>query len=718
MANTTTIQWAWGQNQTLSFDPSVDKLDFGWFQSGQFSITEVNGSVVISIPSNQQSYTLSGVSLSALSTANIIAKDAGTTQAWSDVFASHTTPPVVPVVPTPVPTPVVDPVVTPTPSPTPTPTPSSGTVTAVTWAWGSHKEIAFNPATDKLDFGWNFQSGQFTVKESNGSTVINIPSNEQTITLKGVTLASLHASNFASNDASVITYISGAISGAASTTNNATDTSGSSNTVTPVVPSVVPTDSTTNGGTSTTTPVDTSGTATDTGSHAGTTAYANAWVSGQVYTAGERVSFGDKVYTAKWWTQNETPVSGSSTAAVWEFVGYMNTTPVAPDAPAHLYAASVGDHATMLVWDPAVINGVGTISGYGVYQDGLLIGKTQSTYFKATGLDASSTHTFTVEAYDEAGTSLHATPISVTTHEAGSLGFDQVFSPYIDMSLSKSQSLAQIVHDSGVSDITLAFMLNSGHDQVGWGGVGSVVNDGLPAGSSMHEQIAAVQQEGVNVRISFGGAVGSEPALQFSSAEALTGAYQSVMDRYHVNYLDFDIEGGAMANSAANHLRDEALVALQHNNPDLHVSFTLPVMPTGLTYEGINLLTQAKQDGVKIDTVNIMAMDYGAVADSGDMGQDAISAALATLNQMKQIGLDAKVGITPMIGINDVSSEVFTLEDASQLLAFAKDNPDVASIGMWSLGRDNNSVPTTTASPVASGVTQNEYDFSKTFTVL
>lgn len=703
MANVTTIQWAWGQNQTVKFDPVVDKLDFGWFQAGQFTVQEVNGSVVISIPSNQQSYTLSGVTLSELSAGNVVAKDAGTLQAWSEALASQGGASGSNIVtPTPTPAPVVD------PSPTPVPSPASSTVTAVNWAWGSHKEIAFNPATDKLDFGWNFQSGQFTLTESNGSAVIHIPSNDQSYVLKGVSLASLHASNFIANDASTLTYLRGVLNGDGSTE------SGSIAPVTPVAP-VDTSSGTSAGGAANGDGAATGGSGTSTDTAGTGAAYASAWVSSQVYTAGERASFGDKVYQAKWWTQNETPVSGTGTVAAWEFVGYMNTTPVAPDVPVNLHVASVGDHTAMLVWDPAVVNGVGTVSGYGVYQDGVLIGKTQGTYFKAEGLDASSTHTFTVEAYDEAGTSLQAAPVSVTTHATNALGFDQVFSPYIDMSLSKSQSLAQIVHDAGVSDVTLAFMLNSGTDQVGWGGVGTLQNDGLPAGSSMHEQISSVQQQGVNVRISFGGAVGAEPALQFSTADALANAYQAVMDRYHVSYLDFDIEGGAMANSAANHLRDEALVTLQQNNPDLHVSFTLPVLPTGLTYEGINLLTQAKQDGVKVDVVNIMAMDYGAVADSGDMGLDAINAALATINQLKQIGLGAKVGITPMIGINDVQTEVFTLEDASQLLAFAKDNPDVASIGIWSLGRDNNTTSVTYASPVASGVAQSEYEFSSIF---
>lgn len=71
----------------------------------------------------------------------------------------------------------------------------------------------------------------------------------------------------------------------------------------------------------------------------------------------------------------------------------MNTTPVSPDAPGNLHAASIGDHTVMLVWDPAVVNGVGTVSGYAIYQDGVLIGKTEGTYFKAPGLDATSAHT-------------------------------------------------------------------------------------------------------------------------------------------------------------------------------------------------------------------------------------------------------------------------------------------------------------------------------------
>ena len=42
-------------------------------------------------------------------------------------------------------------------------------------------------------------------------------------------------------------------------------------------------------------------------------------------------------------------------------------------------------------------------------------------------------------------------------------------------------------------------------------------------------------------------------------------------------------------------------------------------MPEGLTQDGVNLVADAKKNGVKISAVNIMAMDYGR-SFSGDMG--------------------------------------------------------------------------------------------------
>jgi hypothetical protein len=55
-----TVGYNYGQHQNLPFNPAVDKLDFVWFQTNEFSVSEVAGSVVITINNNGgQTYTSS-----------------------------------------------------------------------------------------------------------------------------------------------------------------------------------------------------------------------------------------------------------------------------------------------------------------------------------------------------------------------------------------------------------------------------------------------------------------------------------------------------------------------------------------------------------------------------------------------------------------------------------------------------------------------------------
>lgn len=690
---TTTITWAWGTNALISFDPSVDVLDFGWFQSGQFTISEVNGSVVISIPSNNQTYTLTGVTLDELSLSNIVAKDSSTVSAWTTALADSGSG-------------------------------SSGgdtggetggetggstggdtsghvgdgvaSVTTITWSWGSTTHLNFDTALDVLDFGW-FSADNFTISEVDGSTVITIPSNNQSYILTDVSLSELTIANISAKDASALAEWQTAITGATGGETGGGETGGGE----------------TGGG-------ETGGGETGGGETGGGTGeevdYADPWSATTVYVAGDEVSVGNEVYTANWWTQGDDPATHSGGAGfVWTFTGYMDTTPVVPDAPDDIRATGVSDDAFTLRWDAAEVDGVGTVSGYEIYQDGTLIGTTSSTYYKVTDLDAATTYSYTVVAIDEAGASAPSDVISVTTDaEDTSSSGDKSFSPYVDMSLTTSQDLVQMVEDAGLEAVTLAFVLSSGTDTIGWGGSGTIANDTLSNGSTISSIVSELQANGVDVTISFGGANGQEAASTFSSVDALVAAYQSVIDTYGVTKLDFDIEGAAIADTEANAMRNEALAILQDNNPGLEVSYTLPVLTDGLTAAGLALLEDAVAHGVEVSYVNIMAMDYGSYYDSGDMGDDAISAAEATLTQLDSIGLDAKLVITPMIGINDVTSEVFTLEDAQQLVDYVDSNDDVAGISMWSLSRDNGDT-VGQVSPVGSGVTQTDYAFSEIF---
>lgn len=564
---------------------------------------------------------------------------------------------------------------------------ASGTTTTIAWLWGTNTVVSFEPAMDVLDFGW-FSSTNFTLSEENGSVVISIPSNNQTYRLEGVRLADLSLANITARDASALVAWQAALDAAGSDSSGGDSSGGDDSTDDDTAPD------------------------TDDGNGEGdTAAYATAWSASDVYTGGDRVSIGNLVYQAGWWTQGEDPSAGSS---VWTLVGYMDTTPVVPDAPEDLYAAGTSASTTVLVWDAAEVNGVGTVNAYQIYQDGNLIGTTSSTYYKVTGLDPSTSYSFTIVAVDEAGASEASEVLSVSTAAEGTGAGDKTFSPYIDMSLSSSQNVVEIVSAAGLGAVTLAFVLSSGTDTLGWGGSGTIAGDTLPNGTTILSQVEQLQAMGVDVTISLGGANGQEGALTFSSAEALAAAYQVIVDRYHISRLDFDIEGSAIANDAANALRNEALVLLQAANPELEVSFTLPVLTTGLTQDGVDLLAAAMAAGVEVSNVNIMAMDYGEYYDTGDMGADAISAALATIAQLDSIGLDSPIVITVMIGINDVTSEVFTLEDAQQLVAFAEANDAVAGISMWSLSRDNDSA-TGYVSPTGSGIVQDTYAFAEIF---
>jgi len=67
-----------------------------------------------------------------------------------------------------------------------------------------------------------------------------------------------------------------------------------------------------------------------------------------------------------------------------------------------------------------------------------------------------------------------------------------------------------------------------------------------------------------------------------------------------------------------------------------------------------------------------------------------------------------------MIGLNDVKPEVFSLNDARQVIDWAQSNPVVARLSMWSVERDGACAGgSARAASSCSGVEQQKYEFSK-----
>ncbi len=306
-----------------------------------------------------------------------------------------------------------------------------------------------------------------------------------------------------------------------------------------------------------------------------------------------------------------------------------------------------------------------------------------------------------------------------------------VFAPYVDMTLYPTYNLVTAMQTAGIKYFTLAFITADSNNAPAWGGYSTYEVNGGSFNQSIRAQISQVRRLGGDVSVSFGGAAGLELAQAITNVNTLTAAYQQVITAYGLTHIDFDIEGAAVADTASIDRRSQAIAALQQaataSGKTLYVSFTLPVLPTGLDADGLYVLQSALKYGVKISTVNIMTMDFGdstAPNPAGQMGTYAIDSAQSTHTQLQSLygttqtssRLWEMIGVTPMIGVNDQSDEVFGFSDASQLLAFAQ-SVGMGEIGIWSLARDKQDPAgaLTYAEPTSSSLVQSPYEFSDIF---
>lgn len=296
------------------------------------------------------------------------------------------------------------------------------------------------------------------------------------------------------------------------------------------------------------------------------------------------------------------------------------------------------------------------------------------------------------------------------------------YAPYLPVGMSDRSALSEeAVAKGGIKTVTLAFLGTDGHCSVGWRGLHRNLPVDQPAGGgeSVAELVSRLQKSGVEVVISFGGWLGADPAGHCESPQALQAVYQQVLDLYHVTQLDFDIEGPVVQDVAAHHRRDQALIALKKAHPELTISFTLPVRPHGVPKgNGLEVLEAARDDGYSPDIVNYMVMDYfyDPGVPGGDMGKLSIRALTNAARQMKEMGIASKLGAIPMIGQNDNKFEIFSLDDARALRAYADKNPDLVRFAIWSLERDNGGCAgKPEATDGCSGVAQEPWAYSALF---
>lgn len=308
--------------------------------------------------------------------------------------------------------------------------------------------------------------------------------------------------------------------------------------------------------------------------------------------------------------------------------------------------------------------------------------------------------------------STDSAPTSAAPSESSSPA--TAYAPYVSATTASPTDTA-----GSPATYNLAFVIASGEDDgctPRWNGVQDIDD------TSVASRVAKLASSGATVRVSFGGASGTELAAACDSAPALAAAYGAALDAAGSTQADFDIEGDELADAGSRALRSRAIALLQEQRSDLEVSFTLPVMPSGLDSDGLALLASANDHGVQVSTVNLMTMNYGE-SYPDDMGDYALASAKAAHTQLRDVfgtsDADAWRGmaLTSMLGVNDVAGETFTLDDAAEVRAFAEEK-GIAWVSVWAAFRDQpcaEDASATDALTTCSGVEQEDGAFGTAF---
>ncbi|GLZ29337.1 hypothetical protein Lesp02_15270 [Lentzea sp. NBRC 105346] len=281
--------------------------------------------------------------------------------------------------------------------------------------------------------------------------------------------------------------------------------------------------------------------------------------------------------------------------------------------------------------------------------------------------------------------------------------------PYEYLGWGDPQSPTTVMSATGIKWFTLAFILSDGTCNPAWDGARPLT------GGTDQSAINAIRAAGGDVIPSFGGWSGRKLGEYCSSASALAGAYQKVINAYQLKAIDIDIEDTEFTNNTVQQRVIDALKIVKTNNPGIKTYITMGTEQTGPNSWGTGLIGKGAASGLANDGWVIMPFDFGG--GSTNMGPLTIQAAEGLKSRIKTAyGYSddtayRHMGISSMNGKTDVAGEVVRLQDFQAMLSYAQQH-HLARFTFWSVNRDR---PCTSGSAgdSCSGISQQPYDFTK-----
>lgn len=310
---------------------------------------------------------------------------------------------------------------------------------------------------------------------------------------------------------------------------------------------------------------------------------------------------------------------------------------------------------------------------------------------------------------------------------------ETIFAGYVDVTTEPTYHFETPVSQA-TSDVILAFVVadKTMPCEPSWGAAATL--DQAATKFDIDRRIAQLRLGGGNVRVSFGGQANSELGTVCADEAALVRAYRSVIDRYRLGSIDVDLEGTALTDEASLVRRAQALHTVQQDlaaaNRPVEIWLTLPVSLNGLEPAGLHAVDVMLTAGVELAGVNAMTMNFGTglppdtdMSNASEQAVSKLNSQLITLygnhgRELSESQAWRQIGMTPMIGQNDVPGERFTIGDAGSVNAFALKR-QLGMLSMWSLNRDQTcGLPLPKVSDVVyntcSGVDQSGKSFSET----
>ncbi|GAA4253019.1 carbohydrate-binding protein [Dactylosporangium darangshiense] len=291
----------------------------------------------------------------------------------------------------------------------------------------------------------------------------------------------------------------------------------------------------------------------------------------------------------------------------------------------------------------------------------------------------------------------------------GTSGPSMAVAPYEYFGWGNPQSPTSVMSATGIRFFTLAFMLSDGGCNPLWDGSRPLT------GGDDQAKINAIRGAGGDVIVSFGGWSGNKLGEKCTSASALAGAYQKVINAYNLKAIDVDIEATEFSNATVRQRVISALKTVKANNPGIKTFVTFGTTPTGPDSAGIDLINKGAATGLDNDGWTIMPFDFGG--HTGTMGAASVSAADGLKNAVKSAYgySDAvaytKIGISSMNGKTDESDETVTIADFQTILSYAQQH-HLARLTFWSINRDR-ACGSGSDADACSGVSQAAYAYTK-----